>query len=139
MRGLRNCASILALAAVLGGASAILHPGARAVLANEPREDEITVASARALPPTALWIDARTRPEFEAGHVDGALLLNEDEWSELLLPVIERWQPDVPVVVYCDTGGCQASRKVATRLREEAGVANVRVLRGDWRELRGGR
>jgi len=135
MRELRNCASILALAVVLGAASAVFHPGARAVLADQAREDEITVAIARGLPPTTLWIDARTRSEFESAHVEGALLLSEDEWSELLLPVIERWHPDVPVVVYCDTGGCQASRKVATRLREEAGVENAQVLRGDWREL----
>lgn len=135
MRGLRKCAALLALAAVLGGISAVVHPGARGILTDAPREDEVTLAAARALPDSTLWIDARSQSEFERGHVEGALLLNEDSWSELLLPVIERWQPETPVVVYCDTGGCQASRKVATRLREEAGVENARVLRGDWRDL----
>ncbi|HUG12488.1 MAG TPA: rhodanese-like domain-containing protein [Opitutaceae bacterium] len=136
MGSLRKSAALLAIAAVLGGLSVTFNPAARAVLLDALREDEITVADAKALGAAALWIDARSRADFESGHVEGALQLNEDSWIELLIPVIERWQPGMPVVVYCDSQGCQASRKVAERLRAEAGIDSAKVLRGDWSELR---
>lgn len=135
MGRLRSSAALLAVAAVLGGLSLAFNPGARAVLLDAPREDEITVAQARALGAPALWIDARSRAAYDAGHVEGALLLNEDTWSELLIPVVERWQPGTPVIVYCDSHGCQASRNVAERLRTEAGIDTARVLRGEWTKV----
>lgn len=132
MRSLRKSAALLAIAAVLGGLSVAFNPAARAVLLDAPRDDEITVSQAQALGAAALWIDARSRADFEAGHVAGALLLNEDAWSELLIPVIERWQPGMPVIVYCASHGCQSSRQIAARLRAEAGVDTAKVLRGEW-------
>lgn len=135
MGWLRKSAALVAIAAALGGLSLAFNPGARAVLLDAPREGELTVAQAQALGVSALWIDARSRAAYDAGHVEGALLLNEDAWVELLVPVIERWQPGTPVVVYCDSRGCQASRKVAERLRSEAGIDTAKVLRGEWTEV----
>ena len=135
MGSLRKSAALLAVAAVLGGLSVVFNPAARAVLLDAPREDEISVAEAMALGTAVLWVDARSRADYESGHVEGALLLNEESWIELLIPVIERWQPGTPVVVYCDSHGCQASRKVAERLRDEAGIDSAKVLRGEWSEV----
>jgi rhodanese-related sulfurtransferase len=135
MDWLRKSAALLAIAAVLGGLSVAFNPAARAVLLDAPRDDEITVAQAQALGAAVLWIDARSRADYEAGRVEGALLLNEDSWGELLIPVVERWQPGMPVVVYCDSRGCQASRKIAERLRDEAGVDTAKVLRGEWSKV----
>ena len=36
------------------------------------------------------------------------------------------------VVVYCDGGGCEASRHVADRLRDKLGMKSVFVLKGGW-------
>jgi len=135
MGWLRKSAALLAVAAVLGGLSVAFNPTARAVLLDAPRGDEITVPQAQSLGASALWIDARSRADYEAGHVEGALLLNEDAWGELLIPVVERWQPGMAVIVYCDSHGCQASRKVAGRLRAEAGVDTAKVLRGEWSKV----
>lgn len=135
MDWVRKSGALLAISAVLGGLSVALNPAAHAVLTDAPRADEITVPQAQALGAAALWIDARSRADYEAGHVPGALLLNEDTWGELLIPVVERWQPGMPVIVYCDSDGCQASRKVADRLRAEAGVDNAKVLRGEWSKM----
>jgi rhodanese-related sulfurtransferase len=135
MDRLRKSAALLAIAAVLGGLSVAFNSPARAVLLDAPRDDEITVRQAQTLGAAALWIDARSRADYEAGHVEGALLLNEDTWGELLIPVVERWQPGMPVIVYCDSQGCQASRKVAERLRTELGVDTAKVLRGEWSKV----
>ena len=77
-------------------------------------------------------MDARPRTRFEAGHIPGALLLNEDEWEALVNPFLDAWQPDQTVVVYCDGGGCEASRHVADLLREKLELKSVFVLKGGW-------
>jgi rhodanese-related sulfurtransferase len=80
-----------------------------------------------------LWVDARTRAKYEREHIPGAILLNEDEWNTLISAFLDAWDPDVPVVVYCDGGSCDASHAVAERLRKEyPQVTKVHVLKGGW-------
>ncbi|MEM9299033.1 MAG: rhodanese-like domain-containing protein [Bacteroidota bacterium] len=78
-----------------------------------------------------LWLDAREVDDYEQEHIPGALLLNETSWDELIAQVFEAWQPDMRIVVYCSSAGCNASAKVAERLRED-GLSNVFVLKEGW-------
>jgi rhodanese-related sulfurtransferase len=80
----------------------------------------------------AMWVDARPDNEFERDHVPGAILLNEDRWNELLPQFLEQWSPEKKVIVYCSSQSCNASREVARRLRDEAGLKDVFVLRDGW-------
>jgi rhodanese-related sulfurtransferase len=80
----------------------------------------------------AIWIDARPDNEFEQDHVPGAIPLNEDRWDELLPVFLAQWSPNKKVVVYCSSQSCNASREVARRLRDEAGLKDVFVLQGGW-------
>lgn len=82
-----------------------------------------------------LWLDARSRAAYESGHLEGALLLNEDEWDSGLDGLLAVWIPGQPLVVYCDGGGCAASRNVALRLREEFGMEAVHWLVDGWDAL----
>ena len=79
-----------------------------------------------------LWVDARTPREYAKGHIPGAVLLNEDAWHELLPEFLKQWQPDLKVVVYCDSVTCRASSSVADRLRNEMGLESVYVLKDGW-------
>ena len=97
----------------------------------------VTVAQARSWRADAIWIDARPQEEFEREHVPGALLLNEDRWNELLPQMLAAWSPEKRVVVYCSSESCGASREVARRLRKEAGLTSVFVLKGGWEAWRG--
>jgi 3-mercaptopyruvate sulfurtransferase SseA len=45
---------------------------------------------------------------------------------------VDRWTPQVRVVVYCDGQGCDASRDVARRLQKELSLHKVFVLKGGW-------
>ena len=92
----------------------------------------VKLAQAQSWGETAIWVDARPQEDYEREHVPGALLLNEDRWSELLPAMLATWSADKRVVVYCSTEGCGASREVAHRLRKEAGLTNVFVLEGGW-------
>lgn len=94
--------------------------------------DEIPVEQARHLRGGLIWVDARPQPEFDSGHIPGAILLNAEQWDALLPAFLNAWKPGEKVIVYCSKQSCGASREVARRLREEANLSNVFVLKGGW-------
>ncbi|MDT8435230.1 MAG: rhodanese-like domain-containing protein [Gemmatimonadota bacterium] len=70
-------------------------------------------------------LDVRTRGEFAAGHVPGAVLLPHDELAGRLgeLPA----DPATEIVVYCRSGRRAAIAMDALR---RAGYTNIRELKG---------
>lgn len=99
--------------------------------------ERVTIKTVRGWKRPVAWVDARTRAEFESGHLPAASLLNEDSWDSLLPEFLAQWQPGQPVVVYC-SASCESSRRIALRLRL-AGLKDVHVLEGGWdaaRDLR---
>ena len=73
---------------------------------------------------TVLWVDARKRESWEKGGVAGSVLVNEHEdWgdmaAEFATAVFGDGEGKERVVVYCDKAGCDSSKVVADRLREE--------------------
>lgn len=93
---------------------------------------EIRAATVKMWGEQVLWVDARSRARFDAGHIAGAVLLNEDEWEKLVARFLDEWDPAKAIVVYCDGGGCESSHAVAGRLRTELKLENVWVLKGGW-------
>ena len=82
-----------------------------------------------------IWIDARSRGAFEAGTLPGAVHVNEENWERGLSQLLERWEPERVVIVFCDDSGCGTSRLLAERLREELDLPEVYWLEGGWEEL----
>lgn len=82
-----------------------------------------------------LWVDARSREQFTAGTVDDAVHLNLENWDSGLTRLLERWEPDRRIVVFCDARDCGTSRVVGERLRAELGLGEVYWLEGGWEEL----
>ena len=97
-----------------------------------PPSELVTVDQARTWAGNVIWVDARPDEEFARDHVPGALSLNEDRWNELLTQFLAVWSPGKKVVVYCSSLSCNASREVARRLRKEAQLSDVFVLKGGW-------
>lgn len=131
--------SLLAISAVVAVATAWWHPRAPAWYLTASAEDRWDLAADQVpnLGPEVLWIDARKDEDFEKGHLDGAVSLNEEHWGDRLFDLQDQLQEAMgkPVVVYCDGSGCERSRHVAERLRELLGMEPVYVLKGDWRDL----
>ena len=124
----RQAALILALAllpAIVSGVVQLRWQSAEPLAAGE-----VKAATVREWGAKVQWVDARPRDKFAAGHIEGALLLNEDEWKKLVPAFLDAWDPDFPIVVYCDGGNCEASHRVAQRIREELNIGNVHVLKG---------
>lgn len=137
--GLRQGAALWAIALVPAILAALFHPRRALWNPDTLSEGEVSLEQALAWGESAIWLDARSRSDYEAAHVPGALLLNEDEWHELLedFIMLESERPGAPIVVYCDSRECGASKDVAERLRgEEFRFQNVHVLHGGWKAWR---
>lgn len=113
------------------------HPRAPAwYLSQEPlQDDEVTPADVKERwNNEVLWIDARLRTEYEAGHVSGAILLNEQEADSLMFELFETFQDNSkPVIIYCGSDACQASRKIKQYLQERLPISEIYVLKGGWK------
>ncbi len=128
-RLIRRAAVLALLSAAVAWAAYQLHP--QRPTFDPIRPVEITLAEFAPGEPV-LWLDARPPAAFAAGHIPGALALNEDAWEAGLPAFVEAWRPEQRIVVYCDSAQCHASEAVARRLMREFGATRVYVLKGGW-------
>ena len=94
----------------------------------------VRVEDVQALEPL-VWVDGRPAEAYLSGHLEGAIHLSLDDWETGLGDLLQEWDPDLAVVVYCDGNGCESSRAIAERLRSELGVNNVYWLVDGWPAL----
>ena len=134
MKWVSQALLLLALAFVPAIGEAIYFRDKVSWQSRDRDSEMVDVDRAQAWGASAMWVDARPDNEFERDHVPGAIPLNEDRWNELLPPFLAQWSAEKKIVVYCSSQSCNASREVARRLREEAGLKDVFVLQGGWEE-----
>lgn len=133
MSTIRQCLVIAALAVIAGSLTGVFHPRAPAYRSSPGSSHARSVEQVRALgTETFLWIDARSEADYAISHVPGAIHLNEDDWESGFEQLFHAWQPDQPILVYCDAFACQASEAVAQRLRRELATDAVYYLEGGW-------
>lgn len=85
-----------------------------------------------------IFLDARIQPEFDAGHVPQAFLLNSTMFgtpaADDAMKVLDT---NAPVVIYCGGGDCDASKNVAILL-QQAGFKQIHIIEKgfpEWKEL----
>ena len=93
------------------------------------------------IPPEAkiLWVDARSRKDWEKTGVPGSILWNLDPGEDMQAFETEaamRIMETPRVVVYCGDENCGLSRQVADRIRRLGLGAEVSVLHGGWQALK---
>ena len=142
MKLLYQIISIFFMAAFSGLAIYMWHPERPALylVPNQLRDDEIMLNKVLEWEADrgVVWIDARSRANFDKSRVEGAYLLNEmEDFYSLLEPIWSEIQnkSDLPFIVYCSSESCLASRKVAEKLRESVGVSEVYILKGGEKSL----
>ncbi|MBI3929607.1 MAG: hypothetical protein HY319_28960 [Armatimonadetes bacterium] len=74
-----------------------------------------------------LFIDARSLPEYESGHVPGALHLHPAELATLAPEKLAVLAGVPGAVVYCEGASCGASRRVAEMLAD-FGLADLAIM-----------
>lgn len=80
---------------------------------------------------SALFVDARSKQQYEEGHIKGALSL---PWQEVEVSFAEAsgsLNSGKTIVTYCDGEACDLSRSLALFLKE-MGFSDVRVLVNGW-------
>ena len=134
---LRELMILVGCTALAAAGTQWFHPRAprQWYLSQEPlRSDEVTVDSVeQKWHGDVLWMDARPRSQYVAGHVPGALSFSEQEAEQLMSQYFLQLQDNTkPIVVYCGSEACQTSRKMADYLRPLLPTESVYVLRGGW-------
>lgn len=76
---------------------------------------------------SAYLLDVRTEPEYEAGHIHGALYVPWESVSEKL----NGMKKETSFILYCRTG---VRAMKAARLLEQNGFTSVAVYPGGWEE-----
>lgn len=85
-----------------------------------------------------LWVDARSRADWEKNGLEGSILWNLDPTEDMQAfeaDAVVRIATTPRVIVYCSDENCGVSRQVAQRIRALDLGAEVSVLRGGWRAL----
>jgi rhodanese-related sulfurtransferase len=139
----RNFLHILAVSAALAGYSAwVSSRGEKESLVsaqadNFPGTDIplLNVAEAEVLwrKSSTLFVDVRSYPDYEFGHIQGAINLPEEEFDtrfEALKPQLEQAEA---IVVYCKNADCGKSYWSALDLRKR-GFKQVRIYPHGWYE-----
>jgi len=118
---------------VCGLITLAMHPNAPVWNPHPFDPNEISLQRVLDASAPVIWLDARSRESYEQAHIPQAILLNEDEWDELFAVfLLEHWEIDSWVVVYCSSGGCEASKHVMLRLQEELPDVKAYYLKGGW-------
>jgi len=75
------------------------------------------------------WIDARREELYQRSHREGSINLNPQNIEDKLFEYYEELtEVTSPVVIYCDSRQCQASKKVAEFLRERLPLLKIYTL-----------
>jgi len=77
-----------------------------------------------------LWVHAGSSSPDRSPPFPNELTLSMENWEAQLPELIERWTPEVKVLVYGDGSPSDASQAVARRLRRELSFTNVFTLQG---------
>ena len=79
-----------------------------------------------------LLVDAREEEHYTAQHIPGAISLPANAYPEMFQFFTEDYGTDKTTVVYCGTKDCDVSTELAVRLRDDAGLQDVRILDGGF-------
>jgi rhodanese-related sulfurtransferase len=113
-------------------------PNAFACDPSKLNEDEICLADVEG---NVLWVDARSRAEWQQNGLEGSILWNLDpkeDANEMEAGAVMRIATGVEqVVVYCSSQACDTSRQIADRIRALDLDPPVKTLHGGWDALKG--
>ncbi len=75
----------------------------------------------------AVFVDARSREDYEDGHIKGAVSLPVGQFDESIDAFHDQYSPASSIVTYCSGRTCEDSHRLAYLLFDE-GYTNVTVM-----------
>jgi rhodanese-related sulfurtransferase len=83
---------------------------------------------------SALLVDVRARPVYEAGHIPDAISLPETSSSAEIAAFINLVTTNLTLILYCSSTSCSQSLRVANRLVSEFHHPSVKYMTGGYQE-----
>jgi len=80
-----------------------------------------------------VFIDARLAPDYERGHLEGAISVPVDANDAIRQQRTADIPRDARIVLYCQSAGCKFAERVGVEL-VEAGFMNLSIFKGGWME-----
>jgi rhodanese-related sulfurtransferase len=145
IKTIREAVGVMLLALILAGAGFILRPHLRPLLSGAGPGDSDSVSSTQGTAPTvslnearayfkagtALFADARPSRAYQAGHIQGAMNLDPDEFDTWSGAFFSQFPADTLIITYCDGTRCPLSTELAEKLIS-LGYEKVLVLKNGW-------
>ena len=60
-----------------------------------------------------IFVDARSRGDYDEGHIKGAVSLPVGQFDEKIEAFLERYPPEKAIITYCSGRTCEDSHKLA--------------------------
>lgn len=79
-----------------------------------------------------LFVDARSKMEYEQGHIPGAISIPVGEFDAQYEKYKSKIKSAKQIITYCHGVGCQLSNKVAQKFWQDKGMRNVGSFFGGW-------
>jgi rhodanese-related sulfurtransferase len=79
----------------------------------------------------ALFIDARDKEEYEAGHIPGALNIPAGLGRTKKMALLNKLPKDIRIVVYCSNAACHKARRLAKEMLFLK-FSSISVFEGGW-------
>jgi rhodanese-related sulfurtransferase len=82
--------------------------------------------------PSVLFADARSKAEYDQGHIPGAIPLPVGEFDTYFKKYESKIKAARKIVTYCHGVGCKLSDKCAQKLHDDHKMSNVASFFGGW-------
>ena len=79
-----------------------------------------------------ILIDSRSKEEYAEAHIPGAILINEMDYNSGFNRLLDKWEPEAKLIVYCSSKSCGSSETIGFRLRSDLAINNIYLLEGGW-------
>ncbi len=79
-----------------------------------------------------LFVDARSKVEYDQGHIPGAIPMPLGEFDKFYDQYKTKIKKASKLITYCHGAGCKLSDKVAQRLYKDKGHKNTGSFFGGW-------
>ena len=122
-----------------GGTYLVKGPPVRKLVCDPSalKSDEVCLSQV-SLADKILWVDARSRKDWEKNGLPGSVLWSLEAGEDMQAFEVEiatKLIETPRVIVYCGSESCGLSREVAERIRNMQLGAEVSILHGGWRAL----
>ncbi len=86
------------------------------IVLNDLEINDVTLAKKLYDSKKFVFVDARSRDDYDEGHIKGAVSLPVGQFDETVEAFLEQYPPESAIVTYCSGRTCEDSHKLAQLL-----------------------